>query len=112
MDAAVVQTEAGYTYRSGQTYMPFVGGRRRGERGEEDEKMRQGEIIGCLHLLQDCVGSRQHGHDAERAERDGVAAHGSGRPSSLTPLPHDHMNSYGIFERDREKRVPLDGPVG
>jgi hypothetical protein len=31
---------------------------------------------------------------------------------ALTPLPHDHMNSYGIFERDREKRVPPDGPVG
>ena len=30
----------------------------------------------------------------------------------LAPLLHDHVNPYGIFERDGEKRVPLDGPVG
>jgi hypothetical protein len=38
LDAAVVSTEAGYTYRIGQTLMRFAGERRRGERGEEDEK--------------------------------------------------------------------------
>jgi hypothetical protein len=31
---------------------------------------------------------------------------------ALTPLLHDHVNPYGIFERDREKRLPLDGPAG
>jgi hypothetical protein len=31
---------------------------------------------------------------------------------ALTPLLHDHVNPYGIFERDREKLLPLDGPAG
>jgi hypothetical protein len=38
LDAAVVRTEAGCTYRIGQTVMRFAGERRRDERGEEDEK--------------------------------------------------------------------------
>ena len=38
MDAAVVQTEADYTYRIGQTVMRFAGELRRGDRGEEGEK--------------------------------------------------------------------------
>ena len=47
----MVRTEAGYTYRIGQTVMRFAGERRRGERGEEDEKAGQGEIKGCALFL-------------------------------------------------------------
>ena len=88
----MVRTEARYTYSIGQTVMRFAGERQRAERAEEDENAGQGEIIGRLHLLQDCAGSRQHVDDAERAERDGVAAHGSGRPSAIdaaAPRPRD-----------------------
>jgi hypothetical protein len=46
----VVRTEAGYTYRIGQTVMRFAGQRRRRERGEQDGKAGQGEITGCLYL--------------------------------------------------------------
>jgi hypothetical protein len=52
MDAAVIRTEAGYTDRIGQTLMRLAGERRRGERGEEDEKAGQCEILGCLYLPQ------------------------------------------------------------
>jgi hypothetical protein len=31
------------------------------------------------------------------------------RPSTL--VLHDHVILYGIFELDREKRLPLEGPV-
>ena len=64
MDATVVRTEASYTYRIGQTVMRFAGECRRGERGEEDEKAGQGEIIGCLYLRQ-IAGLRQHADDPE-----------------------------------------------
>jgi hypothetical protein len=31
---------------------------------------------------------------------------------ALTPLLHGHVNPYGTFELDMEKRLPLDGPGG
>ncbi len=30
---------------------------------------------------------------------------------TLTPLLHSHVNPYGSFELDMEKRLPLDQPV-
>ena len=30
---------------------------------------------------------------------------------ALTPLIHSHVNPYGSFELDMEKRLPLDQPV-
>ena len=30
---------------------------------------------------------------------------------ALTPLLHSHVNPYGSFELDMEKRLPLDQPV-
>ena len=51
MDAAVIRTEAGYTYRFGQTVMRFAHERRRGERDEQDEKAGQGKIIDRARLF-------------------------------------------------------------
>jgi hypothetical protein len=31
---------------------------------------------------------------------------------ALTPLLHDHVNPYGIFELDMNTRMPMEGPVG
>jgi hypothetical protein len=52
LDAVVAPTEAAYTHRIERIAMRFAGERRRGERGEEDEKTGQGEIIACLYLWQ------------------------------------------------------------
>jgi hypothetical protein len=30
---------------------------------------------------------------------------------ALTPLIHNHVNPYGSFELDMEKRLPLDAPM-
>lgn len=69
----------------------------------------QGEIIGCLHLQHIAM------VDVDTRMIPRVLSEAAWRRmgredlQALTRLLHDQVNSYGIFELDREKRFPLGG---
>jgi hypothetical protein len=120
MDAAVVSTDAGYTHRIRQGFghgydTASILVRVQGASANLIDGLAQ-EIHQAGNILNKNVrrGHRQNLGMIPSLLRGATWRRLMGQEDLrlLTPLLHDRVNPFGIFELEREKHLPLDGPVG